>query len=125
MAAPYFKVNGVDLLPYIVEDGIEWTRNDINASDAGRDTLSGYAYVGLITSKIKAVVTCIDLWDEDSKIVLKAIRPEYVTLETNLHPEYGKIVRTMYSNNVPAKTSTVNSDGSSVVTGISFPLVER
>ena len=40
MATYRFTVNGVSLLNYIAEDGIKWTRIDVESPDAGR-TLDG------------------------------------------------------------------------------------
>ena len=54
------------------------------------------------------------------------INPEFVTVETNLHPLYGSQMAQYYSNNVPASISYVDPDtGESVWTGISFPLIEQ
>ena len=38
-----FTVNGVSLLNYLAEDGIKWTRFDVEAPDTGR-TLDGVNY---------------------------------------------------------------------------------
>ena len=40
-----FTVNNINLLPYIMEDGLKWTRFDVEAPDTGR-TLDGVMHRG-------------------------------------------------------------------------------
>ena len=52
-----FTVNNVNLLPYIQEDGLKWTRFDVEAPDTGR-TLDGVMHRGRVTVKVRLDVTC-------------------------------------------------------------------
>ena len=46
-----FTVNNINLLPYIAEDGLEWTRFDVEAPDTGH-TLDGVMHRGRVAVKI-------------------------------------------------------------------------
>lgn len=118
-----FEVNGVNLLPYIDDEGIEVTRNDLDGSNAGR-TLDGLMHRARVAVKAKINVTCKPLTEAQSQIVLNAIYPEYVTVRYE-DPKDGIVQREMYSNNVPATVATVYNDGTTLWKGIKFPLIER
>ncbi len=123
MATFRFTVNGVSLLNYLAEDGIKWTRFDVEAPDTGR-TLDGVMHRGRVASKVRLDVTCRPLKDSEVRTVLNAILPEYVTVRY-IDPQDGSVTKTMYSNNIPTICATVNPDGTALWTGLSFPLIER
>ena len=52
-----FTINGVSLLNYLAEDGIKWTRFDVEAPDTGR-TLDGVMHRGRVASKVRLDITC-------------------------------------------------------------------
>ncbi len=118
-----FTVNNVNLLPYIVEDGLKWTRFDVEAPDTGR-TLDGVMHRGRVASKVRLDITCRPLTSAEATAVLGAIRPEFVTVRYT-DPQDGLITKTMYSNNIPAICATVNPDGTAIWKGLTFPLIER
>ena len=119
-----FTIDGVNILPYIEEDGIKWQRNDLESPDAGR-ALDGVMYRGRVAMKVRMDITCRPLYSNESTIVLNAIFPEYVTV-TYEDPLSGTVVtKQMYSNNVPATCATVYPDGTAVWNNITFPLIER
>lgn len=125
MAKPYFKVNGVDILRFIEQDGIEWSRNDLESSNAGR-TMDGTMHRGRVAIKYKANIKCLPLYRDDELILMNLILPEFVTVETNQHPLYAVHFARYYSNNVPSTVSTIDPDtGESLWTGITFPLIEQ
>lgn len=123
MAAYRFTVNGVSLLQYLAEDGIKWTRVDVESSDAGR-TLDGVMHRGRVATKVRLDVKCRPLTSSEASLVLRAILPEYVTVRY-IDPQDGSVTRTMYSNNIPTLCSQVYSDDTCLWTGLEFPLVER
>ena len=118
-----FTVNGVNLLNYLAEDGIKWTRFDVEAPDTGR-TLDGVMHRGRVASKVRLDITCRPLQSSEIMVVLGAIMPEYVTVRY-IDPQDGAVTKTMYSNNIPTICATVNSDGTAVWKGLTFPLIER
>lgn len=115
-----FKINGVNMLPYIVQNGIKWQRNDIDGANAGR-TMDGTMHRERVTSKVRLDVTCLPLSSEEASIVLNAIYPEYVEVEY-MDPMYGLSIKQMYSNNTPATYVDTATDRWE---GITFPLIER
>ena len=125
MAAPYFKVNGVDILPYTKDSGIKWQRNDVESPNAGR-TMDGAMHRGRVAIKFRADFDIRDLHTEDAMMILNLILPEFVEVETNVHPLYGYVVTSFYSNNVPATCMTIDEEtGDAIWTGISFPMIEQ
>ena len=121
--AVVFTGNNVNLLPYIVEDGLRWTRFDVEAPDTGR-TLDGVMHRGRVAVKVRLDVTCRPLTASEASTVLNAIAPEFVTVRY-VDPMQGSVVKTMYSNNIPALCATVYDDGSARWEGLEFPLIER
>lgn len=114
------KINGVDILPFVVEKGIKWQRSDLDGENAGR-TMDGIMHRSRVASKIRLDITCLPLSSENAMTVLNAIYPEYVTVEY-LDPMYGLVTKTMYSNNNPATYINTTTDKWE---GITFPLIER
>lgn len=47
-----FTVNNVNMLPYIAEDGLKWTRFDVEAPDTGR-TPDGVMHRGRVAVRIR------------------------------------------------------------------------
>ena len=118
-----FSVNGISLVNYLAEDGIKWTRFDVEAPDTGR-TLDGVMHRGRVASKVRLDITCRPLQSSEIMVVLGAIMPEYVTVRY-IDPQDGAVTKTMYSNNIPTICATVNPDGTAVWKGLTFPLIER
>ena len=114
------KIDGIDILPYVEQRGVKWTRNDVDGSNAGR-TMDGTMYRERIASKVRLDITCLPLSSEDAATVLNAIYPEYVQVEY-IDPMYGYSIKTMYSNNTPATYINTTTD---LWDGITFPLIER
>jgi hypothetical protein len=83
------KINGLDILPYIEQKGIKWTRNDLDGSNAGR-TMDGIMHRERVASKIRLDITCLPLKSEDASLILNAINPEYVEVEYT-DPMYGHV----------------------------------
>lgn len=125
MAAPYFKINGVDILPYVKESGIKWQRNDIDSANTTR-TMDGIMHRGRVAIKFRADFELLDLHTEDAMKILNLILPEFVEVETNVHPLYGYVIASFYSNNVPVTCKTIDKEtGDAIWTEISFPLIEQ
>lgn len=123
MATYRFTINGVSILNYLAEDGIKWTRVDVESPDAGR-TMDGVMHRGRVASKIRLDIKCRPLKSAEAMAVLSAIKPEFVTVRY-IDPQDGSVTRTMYSNNIPSICATVHPDGTAVWKGLEFPLIER
>ena len=116
-------VNGVDMIPFVAYQGLKWSRNDVEAPDAGR-TLDGEMHRGRVATKIRLDVTCRPLTTWEAGTVLNAIQPEFVSV-TYDDPLLGTVTKSMYSNNVPASFATRHKDGTEWWGGITFPLIEK
>lgn len=117
------KINGVDILPYVEHQGIKWQRNDLDSEGSGR-TMDGMMQRGRVATKIRMDITCRPLKSEEASIVLKAIFPEFVSVEYT-DPMDGLVTRQMYANNNPATHMMIQPDGTEWWNGITFPLIER
>lgn len=118
-----FKIDGVNCLPYVDDEGFAWGRNDVESSEAGR-TMDATMHRGRIAIKKRLDITCKPLTTAQTRVLLNLIRPEFVEVEYT-DPMDGIIYATMYSNNVPATVMSLDEDGNPVWTGIKFPLIER
>lgn len=118
-----FKIGGVDMVPYISENGIKWTREDIDGPNAGR-TMSGTMIRDRVATKIRLDVSCRPLANSELETVLTAISPEYVSVQYYDPMAMGVVTKRMYSNNVPATITTVFDDDTVRFADISFPLIE-
>ncbi len=111
-----------DLAPYIAIEGLKWSRNDIDASDAGRDQ-SGLLHRARVAIKIRLDANCRPLNETELTTVLTALKPEWLQVQYFDVQEGSVVTKKMYSNNIPAsfliRKGTVN-----LWSGISFPLIE-
>lgn len=116
--APY-----TDLTPYIALGGLKWSRNDVEASSAGR-TQDGIMHRARVGLKVRLDCKCRPLLLEEAHIVLSAIKPVWLQV-SYLDPQDGAIrVAKMYSNNIPA-TFLFMRAGTNYWEGIDFPLIEE
>lgn len=118
-----------DLSSYIAYNGLKWSRNDIDASDAGRDTQDGLMHRARVAIKIRLDVTCRPLEESEATTVLQAILPEWLDIQY-FDPQSGAIRGGVnnpvkfYSNNIPA-TFLIRQGTTNRWTGIAFPLIEQ
>lgn len=118
-----FKINGVNCLPFVDDEGFQWGRNDIESPDAGR-TMDGVMHRGRVAINKRLDITCRPLTSAESQTLLNLIKPEFVEVEYT-DPMDGQIIATMYSNNVPATIMSIDEDGNPMWKGIKFPLVQK
>lgn len=119
-----FTIDGVDMTPYVAFGGFQWSRNDVDSSDAGR-TMDAKMHRGRVATKIRLDITCRPLLLSEASIVLTAIMPEFVTVRYT-DPQTGSVeTKTMYANNNPASFALRKDDGREYWGGITFPLVEQ
>lgn len=117
-----FTINGTDIVPFIAQGGIKWQRNDIESPGAGR-TMDGLMHRGRVSTKIRLDITCRALLASELQTVLNIIGLLTVTVVYD-DPMYGRVTKTMYSNNNPASFFFIDEKGDERWTGISFPLIE-
>lgn len=123
MAQLVFSIDGTDIRHLIKEDGIKWQRSDLDGENAGR-AKDGNAIRDRIAIKRRCDITCRDLTIEEVQALQRLIKPEFISVQFTDLLE-GIVTKVMYSNNGEATIGAAYDDGNSLVTGISFPLVER
>ena len=124
MAALVFKINNVDLIPYLKKRGIEWSRNDVDSESAG-ELQDGTVRRDRIIVRRKLIITTRNpLTTSEISTIQQLIYPVFVSVEF-LDPLTGSVLtRTFYSNNV-ACTAAYDHKGEAAWEGFSFPLVEK
>lgn len=123
MAQPYYRVNNVDILPFIIDEGIEWEEEDLDAEGSGR-TLDGVMHRTRVASKDQHSIRCKPLTTENANIVLQAVSGSaFVTVSTNIHPKYGTYTGTMYNSSRVAAVFRIDDDGSVLWDNIAFTLI--
>lgn len=112
-----------DLTPYIAFEGLQQSRNDIEASDAGRDQ-QGKLHRARVASPKRLDVTCRPLLDTELSLVLQAVYPEW--LEVRYKDDRLNATRTakMYSNNISSKF-LIKKYGKEYHGGVVIPLIEE
>ena len=117
-----------DLTPYLALGGLKWSRNDVEASSAGR-TQDGIMHRARVSIKVRLDCKCRPLTTDEAHIVLPAIQPEWLQVQY-LDPSTGAVeTKKMYSNNIPATflfmTGQEGAYTGSYWEGIEFPLIEE
>ena len=115
-----FTINGTDMVPYIAQGGLKWSREDIDGPKAGR-TLDGTMHRDRVATKYKWNITCRPLTIAEEAIVLTAIQPEYITI-TYTDP----LTKTSeaYSNSISSQY-LMKINEIEYWTGLTFPVIER
>ena len=116
-------IDNLNIVPYIAQGGLKWSRNDIDAPNTGR-TMDGLMHRGRVTTKIRLDITCRPLTASELRTVLNAILPEYVTVVYD-DPMYGRVTKVMYANNNPASYLLQRPNDDDLWTNVTFPLIER
>ncbi len=126
MARPFYRVNGVDMVPFLIEKGVSWSEEDIDEDNSGR-TLDGVMQRGLVARKDKHELSYRELTAAETQIVLQAFESQYVTVSTNFHPKRsGTVTLTMYNSSRKAAVSYIDEDGEDVTWQIeTIALIER
>lgn len=119
------SANGLNIVPFIGENGIQWQLNAIDSADAGRD-MTAKMHRGLVGYKARGDISCLWMDKADVVSLLQAIAPEYVTVITDTLPWTTETVTMeMYSNNQKATCLTEYTDGNKLYGDVEFPLIER
>ena len=119
-----FSINGTDITPYIAFGGLKWSRNDVEAANAGR-MQNGEMQRDRVAIKYRFDVTCRPLKAAEQAIVLSLINSEYVSVTYTDPVTNTTKSGTFYSNNIPYTFAIRNPNGTEWWTGLAFPLVEK
>ena len=118
-----FMINGVDITPYIAFGGIRWSRNDVEAANAGR-TQEGYMQRDRISTKYRWDITCRPLKADELATVLNLIQPVYIDVTYTDPLTNSTTTSQYYSNNFPATFCIMNRDGTEWWNGLAFPVIQ-
>ena len=125
MDRPYYRVNGIDMVPFLIQGGIVWADEDIDGSDSGR-TMDGVMHRELIATKDKHTLRYRELDLDEIRYVKSAFTSQYVTVETNFHPGVaGNLIFTMYNSSRKAATSYLDEEGNARFVMEDISLIER
>ena len=117
--------SGISIVPYIGEEGIDWSWNGVDGPDTGR-AMSAKMYRSLVDIKSKCNVSLLWMEKPTAVKIHKAIMPKYVRVITDTVPWIeGTVTFEMYSNNVSQKCLTEYTDGTKLYGDLEFPLIER
>jgi len=113
-----------DITPWIAWQGLTFSRNDVDAPNAGRD-MSGYMHRGRVASKEKMNVQTIQLTRAQSSKLQTLLFPETIQVRVTPYPRTNASqVMTMYSNNVKT-TYVIHRENGEDLQSLSFPLIEN
>lgn len=113
-----------DITPWIAWQGLTFSRNDVDAPNAGRD-MSGYMHRGRVASKEKMNVQTIQLTRAQSSKLQTLLFPETIMVRVTPYPRTnGMQVLYMYSNNVKT-TYVIHRESGEDLQSLSFPLIEN
>ena len=118
-----FKINNVDITPYIAFGGLKWSRNDVEAANAGR-MQDGSMQRDRVAIKYRWDVTCRPLTAAEQAIVLSLINPVYITATFTDPVTNTTRTSTCYSNNIPSTYCIQHSNGTEWWNGLAFPVIE-
>ena len=124
MAQVKLIIDGTDFTDYIAFGGYKWQREDADGPGAGRD-LTGDLTRNRLATKRRLDITCRPLNDQECAKILTAIMPEWVTVQYYDPQQGGMVTYTMYSNNNPATHEIHYRDGTSMWSGVTFPLIQK
>lgn len=121
----YFRINGQNIMPLIVENGVKWQRADADGPNAGRVIESAKTIRDRRAIKIRLDVTCRPLTFDQIHMLMQLIMPEFVTVQYD-DPLWGRnVTKVMYSNNITATLGTVYDADNDLYGDLTFPLVEQ
>ena len=113
----------VDITPYIAWKGLTFSRNDVDAPDAGRD-MSGLMHRGRVAVKEKMNIQTVTMTKAQSAALQTLLYPESIQVRVNPYPRTNATqIMSMYSNNVKV-THVVTTQGNDELQSLSFPLIE-
>ena len=121
----YFLINGYDILPFIKDRGIKWSRNDVDGDNAGRVLGNANMQRDRLAIKVRCDLECRPLGTAEIQRLLAAIEPVFVTVQQNIDPRIGTSTRVMYSNNATVVIGTVYDDENDLYEDLTFPLIEQ
>jgi hypothetical protein len=113
----------VDITPQIAWQGLTFSRNDVDAPDAGRD-MSGLMHRGRVAVKEKINIQTVQLTRAQSSTLQTLLYPEAIQVRVTPYPRTNAShIMSMYTNNVKT-TYVIHRANGEDLQSLSFPLIE-
>ena len=113
-----------DITPYIAWQGLTFSRNDVDAPNAGRD-MSGLMHRGRVAIKEKMNINTVQLTRAQSAWLQTLLLPETIQVRVTPYPRTNApYIMNMYSNNVKT-TYVIHRENGEDLQSLSFPLIEN
>ena len=113
----------VDITPYIAFGGLTFSRNDVDAPDAGRD-MSGLMHRGRVSVKEKMNIQTVQLTRQQSADLQTLLYPASIQVRVTPYPRTNAAhTMSMYTNNVKT-TYVIHRANGEDLQSLSFPLIE-
>jgi hypothetical protein len=113
-----------DITPYIAWRGLNFSRNDVDAPDAGR-SMDGLMHRGRVASKEKMNIQTVILTKDQSAWIQTLLFPETIQVRVTPYPRTNaQHIMNMYSNNVKTEYAIHRSNGDDLQS-LTFPLIEN
>lgn len=116
--------NWIDITPYIAFSGLKWSRNDVEAANAGR-MQNGDMQRDRVAIKYRWDITCRPVTAQEQANILTLINPVYVEVKYTDPLTNAEATGTYYSNNIPSTFAIRHTNGTEYWTGLAFPLVQQ
>lgn len=114
----------VNITPWIAWQGLTFSRNDVDAPDAGRD-MSGLMHRGRVSVKEKMNINTIQLTRAQSARLQTLLYPETIQVRVTPYPRTNAAhIMSMYTNNVKT-TYVIHRQNGEDLQSLSFPLIEN
>ena len=116
-------IGSTDITQYIKFGGLTFSRNDVEAPDAGRD-MSGLMHRGRVAVKERIDIETVPLTKSEVAALHALLLPETFSVTVSPYPNTtASKTMTMYSNNIKT-TYIIHRSSGEDIQSISFPLVE-
>ena len=113
-----------DITPLIAWQGLTFSRNDVDAPDAGR-SMDGLMHRGRVASKEKMNIQTVQLTRDQSAWLQTLLFPETIQVRVTPYPRTNaQHIMNMYSNNVKT-TYVIHRANGEDLQSLSFPLIEN
>jgi hypothetical protein len=113
-----------DITPWIAWQGLTFSRNDVDAPNAGRD-MSGYMRRGRVAVKEKMNIQTVQLTRAQSSKLQTLLYPETIMVRVTPYPRTNAAqILNMYSNNVKT-TYVIHRENGEDLQSLNFPLIEN
>lgn len=113
-----------DITPLIAWQGLTFSRNDVDAPDAGR-SMDGLMHRGRVASKEKMNIQTVQLTRSQSAWLQTLLFPETIQVRVTPYPRTNaEHIMNMYSNNVKT-TYVIRRANGEDLQSLSFPLIEN